>query len=196
MKMIVGLGNPGKKYDTTRHNIGFIVVDEIAKQLNILTYQKKFKAHIAQADYSDCSVLLVKPQTYMNLSGEAVLLLANYYKINPEDIIVINDDMDLPVGKVRIRAFGSAAGQKGLKNIIDLLKTNKIPRIRIGIDKHPHIDAADYVLGKFPKEELPLVIESVKIAKEAALLFIKENIEASMNKFNTNNYEKNTSENK
>ena len=196
MKMIVGLGNPGRKYEKTRHNIGFIVVDEIAKELNITAYQNKFNAHIAQADYNGTKVLLVKPQTYMNLSGEAILSLANYYKIIPEDIVVINDDMDLPTGKVRIRAFGSAAGQKGLKNIIDFLKTNKIPRIRIGIDKHPHIDAADYVLGKFPKEEIPLVIESVKIAKDAALLFVKENIEASMNVFNTRNYEKITSENK
>jgi|SRR5690554_5320588 len=196
MKMIVGLGNPGRKYEKTRHNIGFIVVDEIAKELNITAYQNKFNAHIAQADYNGTKVLLVKPQTYMNLSGEAILSLANYYKIIPEDIVVINDDMDLPTGKVRIRAFGSAAGQKSLKNIIDLLKTNKIPRIRIGIDKHPHIDAADYVLGKFPKEEIPLVIESVKIAKDAALLFVKENIEASMNVFNTRNYEKITSENK
>lgn len=196
MKMIVGLGNPGKKYELTRHNIGFIVVDEIAKQLHINSYQSKFNAHIAQADYFSTKVLLVKPQTYMNLSGEAVLSLANYFKITPEDIIVINDDMDLPTGKVRIRAFGSAAGQKGLKNIIDLMKTNKIPRIRIGIDKHPHIEAADYVLGKFPKEEVPLVIESVIVAKEAALLFAKDGIEASMNAFNTKNYEKNTTEDK
>lgn len=196
MKMIVGLGNPGKKYETTRHNIGFIVVDEIAKQLKVESYQKKFNAHYAFAEYFNEKIILVKPQTYMNLSGEAVYSLSQYFKVEPKDIIVINDDMDLPVGMVRIRSFGGAAGQKGLRHIIELSKTNKIPRIRMGIGKHPQIDAADYVLGKFPKQEIPIMTQAVNIAKEAALLFVKEGIEAAMNKYNNRNYENNITEDK
>ena len=184
MKMIVGLGNPGRKYETTRHNVGFIVVDEIAKQLNITNYQNKFNAHIATAEYKGEKILLVKPQTYMNLSGEAVLNLAQYYKIDPQDVLVINDDMDLPVGTIRIRSFGGAAGQKGLKNIIDLLKTNKVPRIRIGIDKNPQIEAADYVLGKFEKESIPFVKDSIIRAKEAALMIVSVDVETAMNAYN------------
>jgi len=184
MKMIVGLGNPGRKYETTRHNVGFIVVDEIAKQLNITNYQNKFNAHIATAEYKGEKILLVKPQTYMNLSGEAVLNLAQYYKIDTQDVLVINDDMDLPVGTIRIRSFGGAAGQKGLKNIIDLLKTNKVPRIRIGIDKNPQIEAADYVLGKFEKETIPFVKDTIIRAKEAALMIVSVDVETAMNAYN------------
>lgn len=192
MKMIVGLGNPGRKYETTRHNVGFIVIDELAKYFNVISYQNKFNAQIATVDYKEQKVLLVKPQTYMNLSGEAVFSLAQYFKISPEDVLVINDDMDLPVGSVRIRSFGGAAGQKGLKNIIDLLKTNKIPRIRIGIDKNPHIDAADYVLGKFEKESIPLIKEAITKAKEASLLFVSEGVETAMNIYNTKSNGNNT----
>lgn len=192
MKMIVGLGNPGRKYESTRHNVGFIVVDEIAKFLNIISYQNKFNAHIATAEYQGNKVLLVKPQTYMNLSGESVLNLAQYFKINAQDVLVINDDMDLPVGTIRIRAFGGAAGQKGLKNIIDLLKTNKVPRIRIGIDKNPNIEAADYVLGKFDKESIPLIQSAIIKAKEAALLIISEDVETAMNAYNMKNNGNNT----
>lgn len=190
--MIVGLGNPGRKYETTRHNVGFIVIDELAKYFNVISYQNKFNAQIATVDYKEQKVLLVKPQTYMNLSGEAVFSLAQYFKISPEDVLVINDDMDLPVGSVRIRSFGGAAGQKGLKNIIDLLKTNKIPRIRIGIDKNPHIDAADYVLGKFEKESIPLIKEAITKAKEASLLFVSEGVETAMNIYNTKSNGNNT----
>jgi PTH1 family peptidyl-tRNA hydrolase len=195
MKMIVGLGNPGKKYETTRHNVGFIVVDEIAKQLNIVSYQNKYNAHIATAEYNNQKVLLVKPQTYMNLSGEAVLNLAQYYKIEAEDVLVINDDMDLPTGSIRIRSFGGAAGQKGLKNIIDLLKTNAIPRIRIGIDKNPNIEAADYVLGKFDKESIPLIQAAIIKAKEAALKIVSSGIEAAMNTYNMKDNGNNTTAN-
>lgn len=192
MKMIVGLGNPGRKYESTRHNVGFLVIDEIAKYLNITSYQNKFNAHIATAEYQGNKVLLVKPQTYMNLSGESVLNLAQYFKIDAQDVLVINDDMDLPVGAIRIRSFGGAAGQKGLKNIIDLLKTNKIPRIRIGIDKNPNIEAADYVLGKFDKESIPLIKNAIIKAKEATLLIISEDVETAMNAYNMKNNGNNT----
>ena len=192
MKMIVGLGNPGRKYETTRHNVGFIVVDEIAKQLSIPSYQNKFNAHIATADYKGQKVLLVKPQTFMNLSGEAVLNLVQYYKIEAEDVLVINDDMDLPIGSIRIRSFGGAAGQKGLKNIIDLLKTNKVMRIRIGMDKNPQIEAADYVLGKFEKASIPLIQDAIIRAKEAALMIVSEDVETAMNTYNMKNNGNNT----
>lgn len=192
MKMIVGLGNPGRRYETTRHNVGFIVLDEIAKYLNVTSYQNKFNAHIASAEYQGNKVLLVKPQTYMNLSGEAVLNLAQYFKIDAQDVVVINDDMDLAVGSLRIRSFGGAAGQKGLKNIIDLLKTNKIPRIRIGIDKNPNIEAADYVLGKFDKESIPLIQSVVIKARDAALMIIRDDVETAMNEYNTRKNGNNT----
>jgi peptidyl-tRNA hydrolase, PTH1 family len=192
MKMIVGLGNPGKKYQFTRHNIGFLTVDEISKKLGILSYQSKFNAFVASSDFNGNKVIVCKPQTYMNLSGDAVNSVAKYYKIKSTDILVISDDMDLPVGKIRIRPFGGAGGQKGLKNIIDQLNTNEFPRIRIGIGKNPAIDAADYVLGKFEKENYDLYIESIKQATEAALVFVTEGLEKAMNLYNRNNNEENT----
>lgn len=191
MKMIVGLGNPGKKYEFTRHNIGFLTVDEIAKKLGILSYQSKFNALIASSDFNGNKVIVCKPQTYMNLSGDAVNSIAKYYKINSVDILIISDDMDLPVGKIRIRPFGGAGGQKGLKSIIDQLNTNEFPRIRIGIGKNPAIDAADYVLGKFEKENYGLYIESIKQATEAALVFASEGLDKAMNLYNRNNNEEN-----
>ncbi len=189
MKMIVGLGNPGKKYEFTRHNIGFLAVDEISKKLTIETYQSKFSAHVASSEYKGQKIIVCKPQTYMNLSGDAVRSIANYYKVEIKDIIVISDDMDLPVGKIRIRPFGGAGGQKGLKNIIDRLNTNEFPRIRIGIGKNQQIDAADYVLGKFEKENYDLYISSIKQATEAALIFATEGLEKAMNTYNKNNNE-------
>lgn len=191
MKMIVGLGNPGKKYEFTRHNIGFLTVDEISKKLGVLSYQSKFNALVASSDFNGSKVIVCKPQTYMNLSGDAVNSIAKYYKISSSDILVISDDMDLPVGKIRIRPFGGAGGQKGLKNIIDQLNTNEFPRIRIGIGKNPAIDAADYVLGKFEKENYDLYIESIKQATEAALVFVTEGLEKAMNLYNRNNNEEN-----
>lgn len=184
MKAIVGLGNPGKKYETTRHNVGFLVIDELAKHLNIISYQKKFNAHYALVEYQGEKTILIKPQTYMNLSGEAVFSFLNYYKIDIKDVLVISDDVDLPVGMVRIRPFGGAGGQKGLANIIDRVQSNQFPRMRIGIGKHEHMDTADYVLGKFSQSDIPHIIKAVNLAKEASLLFIRENIEATMNTYN------------
>jgi PTH1 family peptidyl-tRNA hydrolase len=195
MVMIIGLGNPGKKYEFTRHNVGFLVVDEIAKRLNILRYQSKFNAHFATAEYLGVKIILCKPQTYMNLSGEAVFAIGNYFKIETKDMIVISDDMDLPPGKVRIRPFGGAGGQKGLKNIIDRLQTNRFPRIRIGIGKDPMIEAADYVLGKFEKENHDLYIATIKQAVEAALVFAVDGLEKAMNQYNKNHHEEDTANN-
>ena len=154
MKLIVGLGNPGLKYENTRHNCGFMVLDKLARDLNVDINQNKFKSLISVFKYKDEQVILMKPQTYMNLSGEAVVLAVNYYKINMEDILIVHDDLDLPVGKLRIRKQGSGGGQKGMKNIIDLLHTNEISRIRVGIDHDERIPVVDYVLGKVKKEDL------------------------------------------
>lgn len=187
MKMIVGLGNPGRKYEKTRHNIGFIVVEEVAKQVEIIKAFNKFNAHVALATYQNQQVCLVKPQTYMNLSGEAVFALANYYKIQPKDILVISDDMDLPIGKIRIRAFGGAGGQKGLQNIIDLLKTNQFPRVRVGIGKSNVMDAAAYVLGKIDQQDKDVMFEAILKASYACLMFVYSPIEIVMNTYNSEN---------
>ena len=192
MKVIVGLGYPGKKYETTRHNVGFLVIDEIAKELNVIMYQKKFNAHYALCEYKQQKVLLIKPQTYMNLSGEAVQAFVNYYKVNIEDVLVINDDVDLPVGAVRIRPFGGDGGQKGLRSIIQSLNNNQFPRMRLGIGKNELIETAAYVLGKFPATDVPKITEAIKIAKAAALMFVSTNIETTMNTYNNKPNENNS----
>ncbi len=186
MKLIVGLGNPGLKYAKTRHNCGFEAIDLLAKKLNTEINQNKFKSLISLIRVNNEQVLLMKPQTYMNLSGEAVLQAVNFYKIEPKDILVIHDDLDLPVGKIRIRMSGSSGGQKGMKNIIDLLHTQDIPRIRIGIDKHPDISVVDYVLGKLDKDKLDDYNKAFEKAGNAAYAFIFKPIMKVMNEFNPN----------
>ncbi|CAM3699255.1 aminoacyl-tRNA hydrolase [Erysipelothrix urinaevulpis] len=148
MKVIVGLGNPGKQYAKTRHNVGFLVVDEVAKRLNEKVELKKFNAHYAEFFYNNEKVLLIKPQTYMNLSGESLIQFVNYYNINPEDVLVISDDMNLDRGRLRVRLKGSSGGQKGIQNIIDHFGHNEFPRLRVGIGKNPRIETVKYVLGK------------------------------------------------
>lgn len=152
MKIITGLGNPGKEYEKTRHNAGFLVIDEIAKELGINVSQKKFKALIGEGFHKGEKVILVKPQTYMNLSGDSVLAIMKYYDAYDEDLLVISDDMDLQVGMIRIRDKGSAGGQKGIKSIIDRLGTQVFSRLRIGIGKSSIIPTIDYVLGKIDPE--------------------------------------------
>ena len=154
MKLIVGLGNIGREYENTRHNAGFMVIDKLASKLNVSFDQSKFKASLAITNVNGEKVILMKPSTYMNLSGEAVLECVNFYKIAVDDILIIHDDMDLPVGSVRLRMQGSGAGQKGMKNIIDLLHTTQIKRIRMGIGRDQNIDVINYVLGKFRKDEI------------------------------------------
>lgn len=182
MKMIVGLGNPGKEYEKTRHNAGFMVIDALCKDLSLDLNQKKFKALYAIDKKLDC--IVVKPQTYMNLSGEAVLALANYYRINKDDILVIYDDMDLPVGKIRIRERGSSAGQKGMANIINLLHSSDIKRIRVGVGKNKLIETVDYVLGKFTSDEQTTFQESVERSKEAIKAYLTVDFQRVMNQFN------------
>ena len=148
MKIIVGLGNPGKEYEKTRHNAGFLTLDKVAASLNVDITTKKFKALIGETFIKGEKVILVKPQTYMNLSGESLIKILDYYDLDASDIFVISDDLDLPVGQLRIRENGSSGGQRGIQNIIQHLGTNVFLRLKIGIDNNKLIDTKDYVLGK------------------------------------------------
>lgn len=184
MKMIIGLGNPGKEYERTRHNAGFMAIDKIAEMLNVQFTQKQFNASVASCMIKGEKVILMKPETFMNLSGEAVSAAIRYFKIDTNDILVLHDDLDLPVGKIRIRYQGSSGGQKGLKNIIDLLGTQDIKRIRIGIGKDPIIPIVDYVLGKIPKEQEEVFNESLEKAAKAAKAFLTMDFQDIMNRYN------------
>lgn len=185
MKIIVGLGNPTREYEGTRHNVGFSVIYNISDKYNINVDTKKHKALIGKGIIEGEKVILAMPQTYMNLSGESVRELVDYYKCDPEDIIVIYDDISLDVGKLRIRAKGSAGGHNGIKNIIAHLGTQEFPRIKVGVGEKPlRMDLADYVLGHFSKEEQPIIREGADKACDAVALMIKEDIATAMNKFN------------
>lgn len=186
MKIIAGLGNPTKEYEGTRHNIGFSVIDKLADKYNISMNEKKHKAICGKGIIEGEKVILLKPQTYMNLSGESVVDAVNFYKVDPEeDVIIIYDDIDLDVGKLRIRAKGSAGGHNGMKNIIAHLGTQVFPRIRVGVGAKPKDwDLADYVLGRFPKEELPEIEAGRETACEAVKIIVSQGVEAAMNRIN------------
>jgi PTH1 family peptidyl-tRNA hydrolase len=184
-KLLVGLGNPGGRYEKTRHNIGFMVVDQIALELGIAVNKKQCQALVAQGHISDEKVLLVKPQTYMNRSGEAVLELLNFYKDSISDLIIIHDDLDLEFGRIRFKADGGAGGHKGLQSIIKMLGSQDFPRLKIGIGRPPeYIAVEDYVLQEPNPSEKKLLPE---VIKEAALALADWNslgIEKSMNQYN------------
>ena len=186
MYIIAGLGNPGKEYENTRHNIGFDVIDRLAEEENIAVMESKHKALIGKGYVAGQKVILAKPQTFMNLSGESVRELVDYYKIDPEEeLIVIYDDINLAPGKLRIRPKGSAGGHNGIKNIIAHLGTQVFPRIRIGVGEKPKgWDLADYVLGRFSKEEEPVVREALEKAAKACSEIITEDVTSAMNKYN------------
>ncbi len=186
MKLIVGLGNIGKEYEGTRHNIGFMVADELAKRWGITTWKNERSAMCAEYRIPE-KVFLIKPTTYMNLSGEAVGAFANFYNIDPEDIAVIQDDLDLPCGKLRIRGKGSAGGHNGIKSIQQHLGTGDFPRFKIGIG-HPERSASaviGHVLHRFGKEEQPLIEEAVKQMADAVELWLKGDMDAVMQEYNT-----------
>lgn len=183
MKLIVGLGNPGKKYEHTRHNMGFDVVDLFSELAQIDIDKEAFKGLVGRGKVFDEDVYLLKPQTFMNLSGESVREIVSYFKIPKEDIIVIYDDLDLEPGKIRLRLSGSSGGHRGIQNIIDQLGSEEIKRIRIGIGK-PYYDTIDYVLGKPLKEEQVLIDEAIKKAVDALKEILKNNFDSAMNKFN------------
>lgn len=184
--LLVGLGNPGTQYENTRHNVGFLVADELAERQNAPIQRLKFKALTNLLTISGEKVLVMKPVTYMNLSGEAVRPAADFYKIPPEHIIVISDDTALDVGKLRIRKGGSAGGHNGLKSIIQHLGTDQFPRIRVGVGKKPHpdYDLADWVLGKFQGEDRKAIAAAVERCADAVECYIKEGPDRAMNKFN------------
>ena len=186
MFLIVGLGNPGKQYEHTRHNIGFDVMDALAEKYNISISEKKHKALCGKGVINGVKVVLAKPQTYMNLSGESVAELVNYYKMDPEEeMIVIYDDISLAPGNLRIRKKGSAGGHNGIKNIIAHLGTQEFPRVRIGVGEKPaRMDLADYVLGHFPKEETETMTTAFKDGAAAVVDMMTEGVEAAMNHFN------------
>ena len=186
MKLIVGLGNIGKEYEGTRHNIGFMVADELAKRWGITTWKNERSAMCAEYRIPE-KVFLIKPTTYMNLSGEAVGAFANFYNIDPEDIAVIQDDLDLPCGKLRIRRKGSAGGHNGIKSIQQHLGTGDFPRFKIGIG-HPERNASaviGHVLHRFGKEEQPLIEDAVKQMADAVELWLKGDMDAVMQAYNT-----------
>ena len=185
MKAIIGLGNPGMKYAGTRHNIGFDAVTAIADKYNLSINNKKFKGVYADGHIAGEKVLLVQPQTFMNLSGECVREVADFYKLNPDEIIIICDDINLDVGRLRIRKKGSAGGHNGLKNIIAHLGTEEFPRIRVGVgEKTEGWDLADYVLARFDKDSEPVIREALANAVGAVETWISEGIDAAMNRFN------------
>lgn len=186
--VIVGLGNPGIEYEATRHNAGFICVDYIADSLGIKLNKFKHKAYYAQADFGGKKVLFVKPQTYMNLSGEAVVGLLQFFKVETKDMLVICDEISLPVGKIRIRRKGSDGGQRGMRSIIELTGKDDFARIKVGIGEKPspQYDLAKWVISKFKNDELnQLKTEVVKDVKSAAELIVKGQIDKAMNNFNS-----------
>lgn len=183
MKLIVGLGNPTKKYEHTRHNIGFEVIDLFSELAQIDIDKESFKGLLGRGKVFDEDVLLLKPQTFMNLSGESVQEVAHFFKIDVKDILVIYDDMAINPGRIRLRPSGSSGGHNGMQNIIDHMGTSDIKRIRVGIGE-PQYDAIDYVLSKPSKEERVLIDEAIKEAVEAIKIYLKENFDIAMTKCN------------
>lgn len=184
--ILVFLGNPGDQYENTRHNVGFLAADALGERLNKPIQRLKFKALTNVVEYGGCRVLLMKPVTYMNLSGEAVGEAARFYKLPPERVLVISDDVSLPLGKLRIRKGGSAGGHNGLKSIIQHLGTDQFPRIKVGVGQKPHpdYDMADWVLSKFAGEDLKTITEAIRKAADAVECLIQEGPDKAMNRFN------------
>lgn len=184
--LIVGLGNPGKEYINTRHNVGFEAVDAFCSKHDIKLNKEKFRAILGEGRIGTERIIVAKPQTYMNLSGESVREIADWYKIDDENIIIIYDDISLPTGFLRIREKGSAGGHNGIKNIIYQLGSDVFPRIKIGVGKpeNPDYDVKDYVLGKFSKEETDTLIKTVVRAVSAAEEIILADAKSAMNKYN------------
>ena len=184
--LIVFLGNPGPRYEMTRHNAGFMAADAMAKEKNVNINKARFKALTATCDIGDESVLLMKPQTFMNLSGDAVSQAVKFYKIPPEHVIVVSDEISLPIGKLRIRTKGSAGGHNGLKDIIAKLGTDGFPRIRIGVGAppHPDYDMADWVLSSFKNQDAEDMLAAAARAAQAAQCYITQGADRAMNRFN------------
>lgn len=185
MHIIIGLGNPTREYQATRHNIGFDVITRISDDYRIPLDIKKHKAICGKGYIEGEKVVLAQPQTYMNLSGESVRELVDFYKVNPEEVIIIYDDISLAAGQLRLRAKGSAGGHNGIKSIISHLGTQEFPRIKVGVgDKPKGWDLADYVLSRFNDDEQPLIREAIKDASDAVKTILKDGLEPAMNIYN------------
>ena len=184
MKLIIGLGNPGKEYENTRHNTGFMVIDKLADKLGVSIEQNKFKGLYTKLKYKGEDVILLKPQTFMNLSVESVIQVMDFFKINQEDILVIYDDMDMPVGKLRLRQTGSAGGHNGMKNIILHTGSQNFNRVRVGIGRHPYMKVVDYVLSRFTQDEMIDMAKGIENASEAVIDYLNNGFSHAMNKFN------------
>lgn len=185
MYLIAGLGNPTKTYEGTRHNVGFSMIDVLAEAFHIDVMTKKHKALVGKGVIEGARVILAKPQTYMNLSGESVREIADFYKIEPENIIIIYDDISLDVGRLRIRKKGSAGGHNGIKNIIAHLGTQEFPRIKVGVGEKPKDwDLADYVLSKYSKEEQEAFKEASQDVVGAVKLMVMDDVDGAMNRYN------------
>ena len=184
MYIIAGLGNPGKKYEQTRHNMGFLAVDFLAEKYDIKVNKIRFRALTGEGRIAGQKVLLLKPQTYMNLSGESVRLALEYYKVSPQELIVIYDDIDIQAGMIRIRKKGSAGTHNGMRNILYHIRTEDFPRIRVGIGSGRKEDMINYVTGSVPKDEITLLKEAADKAACGAACIVEKGIEKAMNEYN------------
>jgi PTH1 family peptidyl-tRNA hydrolase len=182
-KVVVGLGNPGSRYHSTRHNVGFAVIDELAASPRAGRFQSRFQAQIAEIDEDGTRVLLVKPETFMNLSGRAVRQILDFYQVEAADLLVVCDDINLPLGKLRVRARGSHGGHNGLRDIEAHLGTNEYARLRIGVGS-PDDDAVDHVLGRFRPAERPIIEDAISLSLQAVVCWVQQGVEACMNRYN------------
>jgi peptidyl-tRNA hydrolase, PTH1 family len=183
-KLVVGLGNPGSKYEATRHNIGFEVIDRLASGGSGARFSRKFEGQLAEVEIDYRRVLLLKPETFMNLSGRSVVPALRFYKLEAADLLVVCDDLNLPLGKLRIRKGGSDGGQKGLRDITAHLGTEQYARLRIGIGDRGPIDATDFVLSRFRSAERPTIDDALIDATQAVAVWVTQGLEAAMNRFN------------
>lgn len=185
MKLIAGLGNPGSAYTYTRHNVGFLTIDQIAEELGVKVDRLKYKALHARVRVGGEEVLLVKPQTYMNLSGQAIREFVSFYKLPPEDILIIFDDIDIEFASLRFRKSGSAGTHNGMKSVLYELGTDKMNRLKIGVGhKPPAYDLADFVLSKFRTDEKDAIERTILAARDCALTFVREGADRAMNRYN------------
>ncbi len=184
LKLVVGLGNPGSKYQATRHNLGFEVVDRLAQGGARPSFARKFEGQLAEIEIDFRRVLLLKPETFMNLSGRSVGQAMRFYKLEPADLLIVCDDLSLPLGKLRIRPGGSDGGQKGLRDIAAHLGTDQFPRLRIGLGDRENSDASDFVLGRFRSSERPIIDDALILATQAVAVWVTQGLDAAMNRFN------------
>jgi PTH1 family peptidyl-tRNA hydrolase len=184
MKMVVGLGNPGRRYEGTRHNVGFAVVDTLAEGPAASRFQSRFQADVAETTEGEHKVLLVKPETFMNLSGRCVRQAVDFYQLPLEDLLIVCDDINLPLGKLRFRARGTHGGHNGLRDIQNHLGTTAYSRLRVGVGAPPEEGVVDYVLGRFRPSERPVIEEALATAVQAVLFWLEHGIEKSMNQYN------------